>query len=111
MAEITTTKQVNASQLCVELGRIAVRVRHADPVRIWADTDEASLMAAVEAHEADPNWSDPNPPPPTETERANVELAKLRSKCQAVFAGSDSFSASQAQKLIAALVLREIASR
>lgn len=113
MAETSTSKPINPSQLCVELGRIPLRVigPAADGTTI-VRTDSIGVTAlrnGVASHTADPNWTDPNPspaPPPTDQERAGTELQAVRAKAKAVLDGTDTFTAAQVQKLVAALVLR-----
>lgn len=107
-ARYDTQKEINPSQLCVEIGRHPLR--HVAGRYVASDAvDEATLAAAVEAHVADPDWTDPDPAPapePTDEEKAAVDLSAVRAKAKAVFAGTDTFTAAQVQKLVAALVLR-----
>ena len=77
MARIETGKAVNPTQLCVELGRVALKVRQGEYVESDA-VDEATLRAGVDAHVADPDYADPEyvaPPDPDDEFRAAVESA------------------------------------
>lgn len=110
---ILTTKPINPGQLCVEAGRIALRIVTRDGVsRISTEAiSDSELQAFVDAHVADPSWTDPNPPPPSpeEIEDANTRsaLLALRAKARDVYAGADTFTAAQVQRILAGLVLRE----
>ena len=77
MARIETVKDINPTQLGVELGRVAIRYvvgRYVDAEGVG----EANLRAAVDAHVADPDYVDPEyvePPDPDDEFRAAVEAA------------------------------------
>lgn len=117
MAELTTTKALNISQLCVEIGRKALRVLGPDDDGTYvvkfdeADLSEADMQVALDAHVADPNWTDPNPPPLSAEDQGAkdtaTQLEQIRTKAKAVFAGTDTFTTAQVQKILAGLVLRQ----
>lgn len=122
MGTATTTKPVNAGQLSVELGRVAIQVRDGDPLTVRCPAvDDATLAAALDAHAADPNWTDPNPPPPTpaqiredDAHEAIDRLAALpnvRTKLRAVVRGDDTLTAAQLQRVAAAVALDAIRNR
>lgn len=60
---IITSRPVNTSQLCVELGRVPLRVVGPDSdgcSQVFAEgVDDEALAAAVEAHAACDEWVDP----------------------------------------------------
>lgn len=62
MIRIETDKEINPGQLCAELGR--VELRHVAGAHVEADTDEVTLRSALDAHVPDPDWTDPEAPPP-----------------------------------------------
>lgn len=102
---IATDRPVNAGQLSVELGRVAVHVVGPDAEGISlvdADTDPQTLEAALLAHVADPQWVDPAPPPPSEPEtpeaRARVRLRALKAKGWANLSAAE--RAEVAQRLL-----------
>lgn len=111
MAEVTTGRATNASQLCVELGRVPMRFDGPDEdgnteIRTGAVT-QAQLEAAIESHVADPNWTDPNPPPATQEQVISADLQAIRARAIEVFNDpTQSFTSRQSQRLLAALVLR-----
>ena len=118
MTELTTTKPINISQLSFEMGRVPLRCVGPDAdgaykLRFDEPITEAAAAAAVEAHSANPSWTDPNPPPPTKSELraqdavlAQEEAERVRAKAKAVFDGTDTFTNAQIQKIVAGLVLR-----
>lgn len=62
MARVETTKDIDPTQLGIELGRVALRVGGG---YVASDAvDQATLEAGVAAHAADPAYVDPNPAPP-----------------------------------------------
>lgn len=78
MARIEADKTVNATQLCVELGRVPLEVNGRT---VSSDAvSEADLRAAVEAHVADPDYVDPDAPPPSVEQMARQRLAELKAK-------------------------------
>lgn len=116
MSTITTTRKVNPGQLSYEVGRYPTRVRgpYEDGTTVVTvdGVGEANLVSAVEAHAPMENWTDPDyvAPPPTEAEvedtQTRDQMLAIRTKAKAVFAGTDTFTAAQLQKIAAALVLR-----
>lgn len=119
MARVSTSKTINPSQLGVELGRVALRV--GDGYVDAPTVDEAALQAGIDAHVADPDWVDPNPPPPSADQLRQADAdsgisnlattAGIRAKCKAVLAGTDTFTAAQRDRALAALVLLAIRDR
>lgn len=108
MSEITveTTKQINQAQLRDEIAaalrisapyvdRLATRLKVLGMV---SEDQRATIEQAVADHVPDPDYGR------TEEER---NFTAIREKAKAVFAGTDTFTAAQVQKLLAALVLRE----
>jgi hypothetical protein len=77
MAEVRTPKTVNVHQFCYENGAIPLRVRQRDGETVIASdaASEADLLAAVDAHTADPTWTHPNPPPPPPDPQAEFDQA------------------------------------
>jgi hypothetical protein len=63
VARYETTKDINLTQLCVELGRVPLRCVVGEFVEA-EDVDDQTLAAAVEGHVADPDYVDPDPPEP-----------------------------------------------
>jgi hypothetical protein len=90
-------KAVVLCQLAAEVGAALTanddEVVVADPA---AAVTQQQLATAVANHVADPTF---NQPPEQQS------LASLRSKAQAVLAGTDSFTTAQVQKLLAAVVV------
>lgn len=88
MARVDTAKDINPTQLCVELGR--VELRHVAGSYVEASVDQAVLDAAVAAHVADPAYVDPTAPafpplPPTGVLALTLFLGgKLASPAEAV---------------------------
>lgn len=83
MAQLTTEKVVNLGQLSVEMGRIGLRAVGPDEdgqTNISTDgASEDELEAAIAAHVADPNWTDPNPPPEVvEAEKRDAERSQAQ---------------------------------
>lgn len=90
IAETATDVPVNASQLANELGGASLRVIGPDPdgVTVIRVVDEdggvpvqqAALESAVANHDANPDWTDPNPPAPTQAQLDAARLDELRTK-------------------------------
>lgn len=90
MARIDTDKTINPTQLGIELGRVPLKVRHG--VYVESDAvDEAALQAAIDAHDADPDYVDPEyvepePIPTAEQQRiADLEDAVQQLILDALF--------------------------
>lgn len=88
MADIEASKPINATQLCVELGRVPLRVTGPYPdghsrIRTDAVTD-GELAAAVDAHVADPNYVDPENVAPEPVPTVEERLAALEGEVQAM---------------------------
>lgn len=95
------TKPVNLAQLAAELGTDQVfgddYTPDEQPRTILAETTQPALEAAVAVHVADELYGQP---------QENRDMSVIRTKAQAVFNETDTFTAAQIQKLVAALVLR-----
>lgn len=112
MSELTTDKPINPSQLGTELGRVALRCVGPDEdgntkVRTDAVT-QAQLQTAVDAHVADPTWTDPNPPSPTPEQQRDDAIQLLRARALQVAQDPTTaqFTAVQMQRILAHYVLR-----
>lgn len=111
MAEVTTSRSLNGSQLCAELGRVALRIVGPDAAgATTVKTDavtQSQLQNAIDSHVADSSWRDPNPPPPTPDQEQNEAIRLLRERALEVWSDpTQSFTARQVQRILAALVLR-----
>lgn len=110
MAEVTTTRPVNISQLCVEMERIPLRcVDDGSTRRVKTDAvSQGALEAAVSAHVADANWTDPNPPPPTPEAQLQTAMQAARARALEVAADpvNNQFTPVQVQRILAHYVLR-----
>jgi hypothetical protein len=119
MSTFITYRSINTSQLAYELGQTfggihTLRVVGPEPngktLVDAPNTNQADLESAIASHVANPSWVHPNPPPLSDAELQDaevpVQLTQLRNKARAVYAGTDTFTAAQSQKILAALVLR-----
>lgn len=104
MTEIVTDREVNASQLTYELGGCSLRVvgpyAADDPdvpedlagktVVRTDDCDEGTLAAAIDSHEPEPEWIDPEyvPPPTVRTVEEKVLAALDEAKDFASFSAA-----------------------
>lgn len=96
-ARITQTgKAVNLAQLAAEAGG-PLAASSTEIVSVDGTLTVQVLQAAYDAHVADPNYGLP---------AEDTAATGLRAKAQAVFNGTDTFTAAQLQRLVAALVLR-----
>lgn len=81
MAETTTTKTINVSQLCSELNGVTLFVVGPAPdgtTKITAPSiTDQQLAAAVAAHVANPNWVNPNPGPPAPPSKRDIAAQKI----------------------------------
>lgn len=76
---VTTSKQVNVSQLAVEMGRVPLRCVGPDAegkTIVIGDVTDAAIKSAIDAHTANPNWVDPNAPAPAPTRAQKIDTAK-----------------------------------
>lgn len=99
MARVQIDKKVNATQLCVELGRVPLRVGDG-----YVDTDavaQSDLEAAVTAHVADDSYVDPQAPPPSTEAQARQRLRDLKAKGWANLTATE--RAEVAQRLLEAV--------
>lgn len=92
--EVQTTKEIRPDQLAVEVG---TDIFTSEGIVQAEGVTQQQLEDAVAAHTSDPDWGKP-------AEDKNLEA--IRAKAQAVFDGSDTFTAAQLQKIAAAIVLR-----
>jgi hypothetical protein len=93
VSAVTTDKDIDAAQLAAELGTDQVWI---DGRRILAAVDRATLEAAVAAHVVDPYFGEPD---------EQRQLGALETKMRAVWAGTETFTPAQVQRLLAGLGL------
>jgi hypothetical protein len=93
-ARVVTTKPIRLEQLAAELGTDQVFTDEGGV--ILAEVPQQVLETAIAAHVADEFYGEPE----------QRDLAALRLKAQAVQAGTDTFTATQIQKVVATLVLK-----
>ena len=91
-------KQINLAQLGQEVGAALCssdsEIVVADPT---SKVTQAQLAAALLAHTADPTFGQ---------DEQSRQFAGLRAKAAAVWAGTDTFTAAQLQKIVAGLVAK-----
>lgn len=101
---VTTQKRIGLGQLGSELG--TDKLFGPDPETLLStrakeivaeDITEAALQTAIDAHAYNADWGRP---------AEDRDLSAIRTKAQAVFNGTDTFTAAQMQKLVAGIVLR-----
>lgn len=91
------TKPIRLEQLATELGTDQV-FGSGDPIEmVEAEVPQATLEAAIASHVRDDLFGEP---------QEGRDLAALRVKAQAVFAGTDTFTPAQVQRIVAGLILK-----
>lgn len=98
---------LNGRALEAELAAVGIQARvttSGDRLEVWGpDVSEANRDQAgqvISAHTGEPTAEQK-----TETD-SRAQVAAIRAKARAVLAGTDTFTASELQKIVAALVLR-----
>lgn len=91
------TKLIRLDQLAQELGSDQVFGSGSPISEVEAEVPQATLEAAIGSHVADDLFGEP---------QESRDLTALRIKAQAVFAGTDTFTAPQIQKAVAGLILK-----
>lgn len=81
MARVETEKIVNPAQLSYELNREPVKTIRGLYVECEA-VDESTLASAVDAHDPQDDWQDPNPPLPGPEEIADANQSTLETRIQ-----------------------------
>lgn len=91
------TKPIRLEQLAQELGTDQV-FGSGNPIsEVEAEVPQATLEAAIAAHVRDDLFGEP---------QEARDLTALRVKAQAVFAGTDTFTPAQIQRIVAGLILK-----
>lgn len=101
-AEARTTKRINPAHLSSLLGGVAVFTSGSAPDSteeklVQAETDQATLDSALASYSYDAHFGKP---------AEDRDMATIRTKAQAVWDGTQSFTTPEIQKLLAGIVLR-----
>lgn len=101
MGKCVTSKEIDAAQLAAACTSTSLIVRRNDADGTFeieaADVSSSSLQSAVDAQVPDPNYGQPV---------EDTQLQAVRDTARQVLAGQATFTATQLQKIAAAIVLR-----